>query len=455
METLQLRQIAEAVGAPCTADAEIRRVVTDTSQAAPGSLFIAIRGERFDGHDFIPKAVESGASAVLIEHDVPDPGVPVLRVPSTREAFLDLAAWYRRLFHTFVAGVTGSVGKTSTKDMICAVLSQKGKTLKTQGNLNNGIGLPKTILGLDGSFQNAVIEMGMSHRGEISRLTRVAQPSVGVITNIGVSHIENLGSQENILQAKLEILEGMNANAPLILNGDDPLLADVCNRIERDILYYGIDAPSADVRATEISELEGRTEFNVRYYGRTVSAMIPVIGKHNVYNALAAFSVGLTAGMAPEDIVAGLRSYQPSAMRQNILRKDGLTVILDCYNASPDSMRASLTVLGGMKAARRIAVLGDMLELGPNSPEMHRQVGEFAAEEGLDAVFGYGPHAAELLSGAAEKGCPRTRHFDSKPELAAFLKDFLREGDAVLYKASRGMALEEVAAAVHGIQAGH
>ncbi len=454
MEKLQLRQIAGAVGAACTGDAEIECVVTDTSQVVPGSLFVAIKGERFDGHDFIPKAVEEGASAILAERDVVT-AVPVLQVESTRKALLDLAAWYRSLFHTFVAGVTGSVGKTSTKDMICAVLSRKGKTLKTQGNLNNGIGLPKTLLGLDGSYQNAVIEMGMSHKGEISQLTRAAQPSVGVITNIGVSHIENLGSQENILSAKLEIMEGMSANAPLILNADDPLLADVCNRIERDILYYGIESAAADVRATEISELEDRTEFNIRYYGRAVSAAIPVIGRHNVYNALAAFSVGLSAGMAPEDIVAGLRSYEPSAMRQNIIRKDGMTVILDCYNASPDSMRASLGVLGGLKNPRRIAVLGDMLELGETSLQMHRQVGEYAAEKGLDAVFGYGPRTSELLAGAAEKGCPETRHFDDKAGLAAFLKTYLREGDAVLYKASRGMALEEAVEMVHGIRAGH
>lgn len=455
MEKLQLRQIAEAVGAVCPEDRVIESVVTDTSQATEGSLFVAIKGERFDGHDFIPKAVENGAAAVLIEHETPDPGVPCLTVPSTREAFLDLAAWYRRLFHTFVVGVTGSVGKTSTKDMICAVLSRKGKTLKTQGNLNNGIGLPKTILRLDGSFQNAVIEMGMSHKGEISRLTRVAQPSAGVITNIGVCHIENLGSQENILSAKLEITEGMSGNAPLILNADDPLLADVCNRIDRDILYYGIDSGTAEVRATEIDEADGATRFNVRYYGRTASVRIPVIGRHNVYNALAAFSVGLTAGMAPEDIVAGLRDYEPSAMRQNIVKKDGITVIIDCYNASPDSMKASLTVLAGLKNPRRIAVLGDMLELGEKAPEMHRMVGRFAGEKGIDAVFGYGPHSEQLLAGAEEKGCPFTKHFSDKKEMAAFLKDYLKEDDAVLYKASRGMALEEVLEAVHGIHAGH
>lgn len=456
MESIRLQQLAKAVNAVCSEDCAITDIVTDTAQVTPGSLFVAIKGERFDGHDFAPKAVELGAAAILSERPLDVPA-PVLVVPSTRAGLIALARWYRGLFHTFVVGVTGSVGKTSTKDMICAVLQMKGKTLKTMGNLNNGIGLPKTLFRLDSSYKNAVIEMGMSHAGEISALTRAARPNVGVITNIGVSHIENLGSQENILKAKLEITDGMGSTAPLVLNADDKLLAEVYNQLERDIIYYGIDSDTADVKAVNIQEQDGCTMFGIRFYGKMVTAMVPVLGKHNVYNALAAFSVGLAAGMAPEDIVEGLRNYTPTAMRQNIIRlENGITVIADCYNASPDSMKASLTVLGSFdKASRRVAVLGEMLELGDYAEEMHRKVGGYAAQNKADALFCIGKHAPQLEAGALQERHLFTRMFESREEMANYLRVWLRPGDVVLYKGSRGMKLEEVVEAVHGIHLEH
>ncbi len=455
MENMQLRQIAGAVGAECTADCPITDIVTDTSQVVPGCVFVALKGQRFDGHDFIPQAVKAGASAVISEKPM-DAGAPVLVVESTRKALTELARYYRGLFHTFVVGVTGSVGKTSTKDMICAVLQMKGKTLKTLGNLNNDIGLPKTLFRLDSSYKNAVIEMGMSHPGEIAVLARAARPSVGVITNIGVSHIENLGSRENILKAKLEITEGMNSTAPLVLNADDKLLAEVYNQVERDIIYYGINSGTADVQAENILEQDGKTFFDVRFYGKMVSAMVPVLGRHNVYNALAAFSVGLAAGMHPEDIVAGLHSYEPTAMRQDIIPlENGVTVIVDCYNASPDSMKASLSVLSGLSAKRRVAVLGDMLELGDYASKMHRKVGRYAVENHVDALFCFGEHAKEILEGAKSAGHLYGRSFDDKMEMAEYLKLWLKPGDAILYKGSRGMKLEEVIEKVHGIPVTH
>ena len=456
MESIQLRQIAQALRTDCPADCAISNIVTDTSQVTPGALFVAIKGERFDGHDFAPKAEELGAAAVLGERPLPV-GIPVLQVASTRSALIELARWYRGLFHTFVVGVTGSVGKTSTKDMICSVLQMSGRTLKTMGNLNNGIGLPKTIFRLDSSYKNAVIEMGMSHAGEISLLTRAARPSVGVITNIGVSHIENLGSKENILKAKLEITEGMSSTAPLVLNADDKLLAEVYNQLERDIIYYGIDSSTADVQAVNIREQDGCTIFGIRFYGKMVTAMIPVLGRHNVYNALAAFSVGLAAGMSPDDIVEGLRTYAPSAMRQNIIRlPNGITVIADCYNASPDSMKASLSVLDGFrKAKRRVAVLGAMLELGSFAEEMHRKVGRYVARNQIDALFVIGEHAGAMEESALASRHLLTRRFETREEMASYLRVWLRPGDAVLYKASRGMRLEEVIEAVHGIKLEH
>ncbi len=456
MEVIRLKQIAEVLNASCSSDCEISDIVTDTSNVQPGAMFVCIKGERFDGHSFAKKAEELGAAAILSEHPL-DVGVPVLVVESTRTALLAIARWYRSLFHTFVVGVTGSVGKTSTKDMIYAVLQQKGRTLKTMGNLNNGIGLPKTLFRLDSQYSNAVIEMGMSHAGEISVLTRAAQPNVGVITNIGVSHIGNLGSQENILKAKLEIAEGMSSSAPLVLNADDPLLAEIYNRMERDIIYYGIQTNTADVQAVNVREENGSTLFDIRFYGKTIAAAVPVIGVHNVYNALAAFSVGIAAGMVPEEIVVGLKNYEPSAMRQNIMQLDnGITVIADCYNASPDSMKASLAVLGSFsEAKRRVAVLGEMLELGEFSEKMHTEVGGYVGDNNIDALFCIGPHASLMEQGAVAHRYLFTRSFETREEMANYLRVWLRPGDAILYKGSRGMKLEEVLEAVHGIALEH
>ena len=455
VESITLQQIAAAVGAGCEENRAITGVSIDTAQVKAGDLFVAIKGERFDGHDFAKKAEDAGAAAILSGKEL-EVNVPVLQVPSTRQAFIDLAAYYRSLFQTFVVGVTGSVGKTSTKDMIYAVLSAKGKTLKTQGNLNNGIGLPKTLLGLDSTDVSAVIEMGMSHPGEIAALTRAARPYVGLITNIGVYHIENLGSQANILKAKLEIVEGMGPGSPLVLNGDDPLLAEVANRLDRDIIYYGIDSTAADVRADSIVEEQGRTLFQIRFYGKTRTAAIPTVGRHNVYNALAAFSVGLAAGMAPEDITEGLSRYEPSAMRQDIRQAGGITVVIDCYNASPDSMRASLEVLGKLPGKRHVAVLADMLELGEFSQALHQKVGEYAAENRVDGLFCYGSYGEDILAGAqAADRQLYGRFFDAKEELGEYLRRWLKPGDVVLYKGSRGMKLEEVIKAVHGISAAH
>lgn len=450
METLRLQEIAAALHARCNTDAEITNICIDTREVVPGSLFVAIKGERFDGHDFIPKAFELGAAAA-VSHKVMEASGPLLLVHNTRKALLELGGWYRSRFDLFVAAVTGSVGKTSTKEMIDTVLSAQFKTLKTEGNLNNEIGLPKTLFRLDSSYEAAVIEMGMSGFGEISRLSKAAQGSVGVITNIGVSHIEKLGSRENICKAKLEILDGLKPGAPLVLNGDDDLL----NAIEPEdhpVIRYGIQNKAVDIRAEQIKQAGTETLFDLLFAGKCYQARIPVLGNHHVMNALAAFAVGIQAGMRPETIVAALPGYQPSGMRQKIVDCRGIMVIEDCYNASPDSMRASLGVLKMLDVpGKRAAVLGDMLELGRYSERAHREVGRMAAENGVDFLLCVGPEARFIAEEGQKSGrIPTCRWFPDKEELADWLRRNLAAGDAVLFKASRGMKLEEIISAFYG-----
>ena len=446
MEALTLTQVAQAVRGELRnpEDLTVNAVVIDNRLVTPGCLFVAIQGERFDGHDFIPSAFEAGAVAAVSDREI-ETGRPYLLVKDTREALLDLARCYRRAFDGLVVGVTGSVGKTTTKEMIAAVLSAGYKTLKTQGNLNNAIGLPRTIFELDSTYEAAVIEMGMSALGEISLLSRTALPDIGVITNIGVSHLETLGTRENILKAKLEILEGMAPGAPLVINGDNDLLQTV--QLERPVLTCGIDNPDADYRAVNIQPRGFDTEFDIVYGDNTVHVLLPAIGKHNVLNALFGFAVGRFAGMEDAAIAAALGTYTPSGMRQNTRTVNGVMVIEDCYNASPDSMRAALTTLQQLGCAgRKIAVLGDMLELGPVSQQAHAEAGTLARECGVDALFCFGNLSRETAKHG--EGISHVEWFDDKQNLAQSLSGFVQPGDAVIFKASRGMRLEEVIHAV-------
>ncbi len=422
----------------------ITGVKTDSRKVEAGDLFVAIKGEHFDGHDFIAQVLEKGASAVLSEKVYADPRVIV--VENTVRALMDAAYAYRKNFYTFTVGVTGSVGKTSTKEMIYAVLSSKHKTLKTLGNHNNEIGLPLTLFELSDSYRYAVIEMGMSGFGEIEALSKIARPNVGVITNIGVSHMEVLGSRENIMQAKLEIVKGMSSDAPLVLNLDDDMLATAVDTLDRPVMTYGIDS-FAEITADNIKTNGYSTEFDIDAYGQIVHATIPTVGKHNVYNALAAFAVGLSVNMTPQEIVKGLASYQNAAMRQEIRSVANRQFIVDCYNASPDSMRAALRVLTELddgKKGRRIAVLGDMLELGSISEEQHYAIGQFAARAGVDVLICIGDMARHIKRGAVATGMRNVLMFEDKTEAVGYLEKLLLPHDTVLFKASRGVALEQV-----------
>lgn len=443
MKAFTLQEAAAALGLPqMQAQATLADVCTDTRKIQPGSLFVCLRGERFDGHSFASQAAQLGAAALLVDHPV-DADVPQLVVTDTGKALLQLAGWYRRRFQLPVVGLTGSVGKTTTKEFIALVLGAKYNTLKTQGNLNNEIGVPQMLFRLEDSHTAAVIEMGMNHFGEISRLTRAVAPTVGLITNIGVSHIENLGSRAGILQAKLEILEGMAPDAPLIVNIDNDMLRTV-KLGDRPLLTFAIDDQSADFTATDIAEQGSTTAFTVHHSTFTRPVTIPTVGIHNVYNALAAMAVGYVTGVDPVAAASALANYVPAGMRQNLVQVGGVQVIEDCYNASPDSMRAALQTLGKLPVHRRYAVLGAMLELGDYAKEAHTQVGKMAAENGIDGVLAYGADAAYIVEAAKQAGLENARLFDTKEALAQSLAQQVQPGDGVLFKGSRGMHLEDV-----------
>lgn len=446
MEALKVSGIAKACGGEFNIDVEITSVAIDTRKIEKGCLFICIKGERFDAHQFIDEAFEKGASAVMISEDI-KLDKPYIKVDDTAKQLLNLAGYYRSRFNIPIIALTGSVGKTTTKEFTHLVVNSKYKAIKTLGNLNNEIGLPQMLFMIDSSTEAAVIEMGMNHFGEIHRLSTATQPTMGIITNIGISHIENLGSREGILKAKLEILDGLKKGSPLLLNGDNDLLSTVKND-EYKIYFYAIDG-DADFKAADIKENLNSTSFTVRYFGKEQKIIIPAIGKHNVYNALAAFAVGILLEIDAETAADALKNYEPSGMRQKVVEINGITSIEDCYNASPDSMKAGITTLANIKACKKIAVLSDMLELGDYSGQAHYDVGKMAADNKIDYLLCVGSDAKYIVDGAKDNGFLNAYLFDSKQSLTDKLFEIAEKGDAVLFKASRGMKLEEVISKIY------
>lgn len=448
MERITLQEIAEHLGTRTPVQADITEISTDTRNLPEGCLFIALRGERFDGHSFVRNAVTEGAAAAVTDTQMGEN--PCIVVGDTGQALLEIASLYRSKFDIPIVGITGSVGKTTTKEMTAAVLSQRFKTLKTEANLNNVIGCPKTLFGLTKAHGAAVIEMGMNHFGEISRMSRCTKPTMAVITNIGYSHVENLGSQEGILKAKLEMLEGMSPHAPLIVSGDDALLAPLRDSLEGRLVYtFSTEGNPADVNAEDIKEENGVTTFTIVHGEKRLLAVLPAIGVHNVRNALAAYLVGTLCGMEEQEILCGIAEYRPTGNRQNITEKNGQTVIADCYNASPASMEAALSVLSGYPCeGRRIAVLGDMLELGEMSDALHEQVGALARKSNLNMLYCYGTAARHIAAKAGDRfGVFCT---DDPAVLTDKLRKYVKAGDVVLFKASHGMHLEDIIEAVYG-----
>lgn len=445
MEKLRLSEIAQACGGSCNTDCDIQGVCIDTRKITKGCLFICIKGERFDGHQFASEAIKKGAAAVMI-HSKIDIDCAYVRVDDTSKALLALGGYYRSKFDIPVIGLTGSVGKTTTKEFTYLVVNSKYNAIKTIGNLNNEIGLPQMLFQLDKGTEAAVIEMGMNHFGEIHNLTEAAKPTLALITNIGVSHIENLGSREGILKAKLEILDGLKKGSTLLLNGDNDMLSTV-KRDDYNIVFYGVD--KGDFKADNITEENGCTSFTVNYYNKSQSITIPTIGIHNVYNALAAFAVGYYLDIDSEKCAAALASYKPEGMRQKSVEYKGITCIEDCYNASPDSMRAGITTLANTNGKRKIAVLSDMLELGDYSKKAHYEVGVIAAGCKIDFLLAFGNDSRHIIKGAIDNGMKNAYHFDSKEELTDKLIDIIEKDDTILFKASRGMKLEDVIHSVY------
>lgn len=444
------KEIAEVTGGELAGgDVEVSGVSTDTRTIEKGALFVAVKGERFDGNDYIEQAAHNGAAAAISDRAAGSvkTDIPVIYVGDSREAQLRLARYHRDKFPVKLCGVTGSVGKTSTKDMIYAVLSAGFTTLKTEGNFNNDIGLPRTLFRLNKDYGAAVIEMGMSDLGEISVLSKAAHPECVVITNIGWCHIENLKTRENILKAKLEILDGMESGSPLIVCGDDEYLGRLTAEQtgSHKLVKYGLNAEN-DVFASNIRHVEGGEEFALHYNNAEYEAQIPAVGEHHILNALAAFAVGIEFGMSAEEIIPAFMNYESSGMRQRIEKRGDITVILDCYNASPTSMKSALSVLSTVNG-RKLAVLGDMLELGERSQELHAGLAEYS--ELADEFFLYGHEMAALRDELMKKGVPVT-HSEDKETLTNELLKNIKSGDVILFKGSRGMKMEEIADKIGG-----
>ncbi|MEG0900029.1 MAG: UDP-N-acetylmuramoyl-tripeptide--D-alanyl-D-alanine ligase [Oscillospiraceae bacterium] len=443
MNTIYTSEIAKAIGAKCNINEKVNAISTDSRAIEKGSAFVAIEGENFDGHNFIKSVLDNGAVCVISHKKQDFDDERILYVENTSKALLDIAKMYRNKFDVKVIGVTGSVGKTTSKDFISCVVSSKYKTLKSEGNENNEIGLPKTVFKLNESYEACVLEMGMSNFGEIEELTMVAQPNIAVITNIGVCHLEYLKTRENILKAKLEICDGMKENSPLILCADNDLLKEV-NLPKFKMITYGIENSQSDILASDIVEENEQTQFKIHINENTFSAVIPTIGKHNVLNALAAIAVGREMNISIEDCISALKNYEPSGMRQNIVNINGIIIVEDCYNASPDSMKAAMKTLGEYSNdGRKIAVLADMLELGTISESEHSKIGDVLCENKIDEAFTFGEKMKFCTKRAYELGI-QAMNYDTKEELTRELLDLIKVGDMVWVKGSRGMKLEEV-----------
>ena len=443
MANITLRQAAAWCGGTVEekyADVEFFGANNDTRVLKPGQLFIVLQGAR-DGHDFIPNAMEKGAAAVLCSKKVGD--YPAIYVDDPRTALGDIARQELSRIGAKVVAVTGSVGKSTTKEMIATVLESTFKVSKTPANHNNDIGMPMAILAMPLDTEVAVLEMGMNHFREIAYLSDIAHPDVAVIINIGTMHIEYLGSQLGIRQAKMEIVEGMSPNGMLLLNGDDTMLRYLDRQPKQRITYFG-QSEGCDVRGFGVEQDGEMLRFRAEAGKLSIPVELCLEGDHFVNDALAAVSVALKLAVPSERISESLARFRNMSGRQEIFQAGEYTIIKDCYNAGPESMAAALGVLG-KRPGRRIAVLGDMLELGDCAQAEHYKVGRIAAEK-ADMVFSYGPHAGRVIDGTITGGMSETmgRAFDDREEMAAALKRAARPGDVILFKASHGMHLELV-----------
>lgn len=444
MQKFSVEDILRATGGELIAGEKttiITGVATDSREVKAGYLYVALKGARVDGHIFFDDVFEKGAAAVLSEKDYQTEKGAVIKVENTLKALGDSAKGYLAKYRVPVVAVTGSIGKTSTKDMVWSVLSSKYNVLKNIGNRNSEVGMPLTVFDLEAEHEMAVLEMGMEQFGEIHRLVDIARPEAALITNIAMSHIENLGSQEGILQAKLEVTDFFGEDNMLFVNGDDKFLKTVSGEFQ--IEFYG-KGENCGLKAADIEDkgILG-SEFTVTSGGESCRVRVNAPGVHNVYNALAAIGVGMRFGINMADAAKAIENAEITDMRLTVEETDGLTIIKDYYNAGPISVMASLEVLASVKDKRRIAVLGDMLELGEFSKDEHRKIG-MAVPDYADALITAGREAMEIAKTASEAGLEKVMAFPNTDAAAAEVNCYIEKGDCVLIKASRGMQFEKI-----------
>lgn len=439
MKKFTLKQIAEACGGKYTGDKKlintaVSSIERDSRNIKKDSLFLAIKGARVDGHDFIEKCYESGAICALCEKAPENPSKPYILVDDTLKAVKKIAKAYRELFDIPIVGISGSVGKTSTKEMIASVLSQKFNVHKTQGNLNNELGVPLTLFGMDDSTEAAVVEMGISDFGEMQRISEMVQPTIEVITIIGECHLENLGDRDGVFKAKTEMFENLKEGGVVVLNSDDDKLSQVKEVKGRKPVFYGIN--SGEYRAENIKNngVLG-VDADLIFNGKRLSVTIPAIGTYMVANALAAAAAGVQLGLSDEQIKAGISAYKTVGSRANLIDTGRIKIIDDCYNANPTSVKASIDTLMNF-SGRKVAILGDMKELGENELELHLEVGKYAKK--CDEIISVGPLAVKTAEGA--DGI----YFETKEELIKKLPSLISDGDVVLVKASHSMEFEKI-----------
>src|SRR3989440_6199525 len=416
----------------------------DSRTIQPGELFFAVKGERMDGHDFVEQALQKGAVAAVVRKDQLKryaTKARVLPVADTLVALQTLATAVRRLWGKPLVGVTGSAGKTTTKEAIAHVLSTRYRVLKSEGNFNNHFGLPLMLLKLEPGQETAVIEMGMSHPGEIAALAKIAHPEIGVVTNVAPVHLEFFKSVSDIARAKYELIESLPAGGTAVLNADDEYVSQFGRDLKGKVVTYGL-GPTADVRAKNIKPLgAGGSTFDVVVGGCGENASLPLVGTHNIHNALAAVAVGLDRGLTPSQATSALASLAPPDKRGEVVRLDNITVINDCYNSNPKALEAMVDAVAVMPASRRIVVAGEMLELGPAGEDLHRRVGQYMGEKKIDLLVGVRGLAQEMVEGASASGM-RAEFVATPEEAGDWLARETRDGDLVLLKASRGVKLE-------------
>ncbi len=440
MDTVKLKDIVGALGFTVDRDKEVNHISTDSRNITDKTIFIAIKGERVDGHNYIEQAFDKGAVAVIAEHSVDYNHENIFVCEDSVKAMQKMAQWYRTTQKFKAVAITGSVGKTTTKDMISAVLASQFNVGKTQGNQNNEIGTSNTVFSFDKSTEVAVVEMGMCGFGEIKELAEIVKPNIGVITNIGVCHLEYLKTRENILKAKMELANELPDGSPLFLCADNDLLKDVyCPHL--NVIRYGIENTNCDIKGTIIEEKSGSMTLEIKYKDNTEAVTIPTNGLHMAQNALAAYGVGVILGISSKQAANAIANYEPSGMRQRFVEtKSGINIVEDCYNASPDSIKAAMHTLKKSSCeGKKYAVLSDMLELGSFEKQGHIECGE-VAKNSADSILLFGNNAHYYKEGAGEKAII----FESKEQLVNYLISNLQKGDLVWFKASRGMKLEEV-----------